>query len=191
MVWLSLVIALVMGATAGAGGGGERCSGPLPQRLLKSAIEAPVAAQSDGRLYGLERWRKPTSKSYLGLHFPGLLSCAYTVSAIFRGACHPIGDIASVQGIDKALRDWPRIDRAKALRPGDVVFWRPTGGTVLGFKCPGHWHVGISLGGEGTIDNDWWSGMPKQGKLERSCTIFAYGRRAPEAPASAPASARH
>jgi hypothetical protein len=30
-----------------------------------------------------------------------------------------------------------------------------------------------------TIDNDWWSGMPKKGSLERSCTAFAYGRRPP------------
>ena len=155
------------------------CDGPLSQRLLQAAVAAPEAARDDGTLYGMQRWRKPTGRSYLWLKFPGVLSCAYTVSAIFQGACHPIGEIASVKGIDAALVDWPKIRDARQLNPGDVVFWKPVRGKILGFDCPGHWHVGISLGGDATIDNDWWSGKPKKGSLERPCSTFAYARRPP------------
>jgi len=167
-------------AYAGSGTPPTHCEGPLSQRLLKAAVAAPDAAQDDGTLYGMQRWRKPTGRSYVGLKFPGLLSCAYTVSAIFREACHPIGDIGSVKGIDAALVKWQKIRDARELGPGDVVFWKPVRGTILGFKCPGHWHVGISLGGDSTIDNDWWSGKPKKGSLERACTTFAYARRPPQ-----------
>lgn len=156
------------------------CELPLAQRLVSAATAAPKAATDDGRLYGMQRWRKPTGRGYWLLHFPGLLSCAYTVSAIFQGACHPIGEIASVKGMDAKLATWKKITVARDLRPGDVVFWKPVRGTILGFKCPGHWHVGISLGGDATIDNDWWSGKPKQGELDRSCTAFAHARRPPE-----------
>jgi len=157
----------------------SHCDGPLSQRLLQTAVAAPEAAKDDGTLYGMQRWRKPTGRSYLWLKFPGVLSCAYTVSAIFQGACHPIGEIASVKGIDAALIDWPKIRDARQLNPGDVVFWKPVRGKILGFDCPGHWHVGISLGGDATIDNDWWSGKPKKGSLERPCSTFAYARRPP------------
>jgi cell wall-associated NlpC family hydrolase len=91
----------------------------------------------------------------------------------------PIGEVASVKGIDAALVNWRKIRDARQLSPGDVVFWKPVPGQVLGFKCPGRWHVGISLGGDSTIDNDWWSGKPKKGSLERACTTFAYARRPP------------
>jgi hypothetical protein len=155
------------------------CDGPLSERLLKAAVAAPEAARDDGTLYGMQRWRKPTGRSYLGLKFPGLLSCAYTVSAIFREACHPIGEVASVKGIDAVLVNWRKIHDARQLSPGDVVFWKPVPGQILGVKCPGRWHVGISLGGDSTIDNDWWSGKPKKGSLERACTTFAYARRPP------------
>jgi hypothetical protein len=167
-------------AYAGSAAPSGRCQGPLAERLAKAAMAAPAAAQDDGTLYGVKRWRKPTGRSYLWLKFPGLLSCAYTVSAILREACHPVGEIASVKGIDAALANWQKVPDARDLKPGDVVFWKPVHGTVLGFKCPGHWHVGISLGGDTTIDNDWWSGKPKKGTLERSCTAFAYGRRPPD-----------
>ena len=167
-------------AYAGSGAPPPRCDGPLSQRLLNAAVAAPDAAKDDGTLYGMQRWRKPTGHSYLGLKFPGLLSCAYTVSAIFQGACQPIGAIASVEGIDAALYKWRKIRDARELKPGDVVFWKPTRGEILGLKCPGHWHVGISLGGDATIDNDWWSGKPKKGSLERACTTFAYARRPPQ-----------
>jgi len=156
-----------------------RCHGPLNDRLVAAAIAAPDAALDDGTLYGVKRWRKPTERSYFWMKFPGLLSCAYTVSAIFREACHPIGDIGSVKEIDAALSKWQKVPNVSDLKPGDVVFWKPVRGTILGIKCPGHWHVGISVGGNSTIDNDWWSGMPKKGTLDRSCKVFAYGRRPP------------
>lgn len=159
---------------------GVACDMPLPQRLVLAAQAAPAAATPDGKLYGVDRWRKPTGQSVWGLKFPGLLSCAYTVSAIFRGACHPIGEIASVKGVDAKLARWAKITDLRDLRPGDVVFWRPARARVFGFPCPGRWHVGISLGGDKTIDNDWWSGVPKQGELDRSCTRFAYARRPPQ-----------
>jgi hypothetical protein len=157
-----------------------RCDRPLPRRLYEAAVAAPDAARDDGTLYGMQRWERSTGQSYLGLHFPGLLSCAYTVSAILRAACHPIGRVASVRGVDAALAAWPKISDPRALRAGDVVFWKPTRGTILGFKCPGHWHVGVSVGGDATVDNDWWSGKPKRSTLDRSCTAFAYARRPPE-----------
>jgi hypothetical protein len=159
-----------------------QCNRPLAQRLYEAAAAAPEAARDDGTLYGMQRWRAPTGRSYLGLKFPGLLSCAYTVSAIFQAACHPIGERASVKSVDAALAAWRKIMSARELKPGDVVFWKPTRGSILGFKCPGHWHVGISLGGSTTVDNDWWSGKPERAKLERSCTAFAYARRPPDSP---------
>jgi hypothetical protein len=177
LVFAFLVLVPICVAQADSEAPLPRCDGALSQRLLKAAIAAPDAAKDDGSLYGVQRWRKPTARSYVGLKFPGLLSCAYTVSAIFRQACHPIGDIGSVNGIDAALVKWQKIRDPRELEPGDVVFWRPVGGTILGFKCPGHWHVGISLGGDSTIDNDWWSGKPKRGSLDRACTAFAYARR--------------
>jgi hypothetical protein len=177
MAFVTLMLASV--ANAGSAAPTARCRGSLSDRLVAAASAAPDAADDDGTLYGVKRWRKPTGRSYLWLKFPGLLSCAYTVSAIFREACDPIGDIASVKGIDAALSKWQKIPNSRDLKAGDVVFWKPARGTLLGFKCPGHWHVGISLGGELTIDNDWWSGMPQKGTLERSCTAFAYGRRPP------------
>lgn len=156
-----------------------QCDLPLPQRLYEAAIAAPSAAQSDGKLYGVQRWRGTTDSSYVGLKFPGLLSCAYTVSAIFKGACRPIGELASVAQVDAALATWPKIANMRELKRGDVVFWKPVPGKIMGFKCPGHWHVGISLGGELTMDNDWWSGQPKMSTLKRDCTVFAYARRPP------------
>ncbi len=175
---LPLVLLL---CAAPAGERPTQCDRPLAQRLFEAASAAPEAARDDGTLYGMQRWHGATSRSYLGLKFPGLLSCAYTVSAIFRAACHPIGERASVKGVDVALARWTKITKARDLKRGDVVFWKPTQGTILGFKCPGHWHVGISLGGDETIDNDWWSGKPTRGSLARSCTTFAYARRPPDA----------
>jgi cell wall-associated NlpC family hydrolase len=127
----------------------------------------------------MQRWHSGTGRSYLGLKFPGLLSCAYTVSAIFHAASHPIGRLPSVRKVDRAIADWPKVSDPRLLERGDVVFWRPTGGTILGIKCPGHWHVGISLGGDVTVDNDWWSGKPQKNTLDRACVRFAYARRAP------------
>lgn len=175
----SLVIVIAMVSSVAYAVPQNRCHGSLSERLVSAAVAAPAAAREDGSLYGVKRWRGPTGRSYLWLKFPGLLSCAYTVSAILREACHPVGEVASVKGIDAALATWRKVDKAASLQPGDVVFWKPVRGTILGFKCPGHWHVGISLGGDSTIDNDWWSGMPKKGSLARSCTAFAYGRRPP------------
>ena len=180
-ITMLLLVSLLSIATARADEVAQpvQCDLPLAQRLVAAATAAPDAAMDDGRLYGMQRWRKPTGRGYWMLKFPGLLSCAYTVSAIFKGACHPIGEIASVNGVDAKLAGWKKIMATRDLRPGDVVFWKPVPGTILGFKCPGHWHVGISLGGDRTIDNDWWSGMPKQDDLDRTCTVFHHARRPP------------
>ncbi len=156
-----------------------RCELPLAQRLYESAMAAPDAAGRDGTLYGVQRWRGTTGKRELGLRFPGLLSCAYTVSAIFRGACQPIGELASVSAVEARLAKWRKVGNAAELQRGDVVFWRPVPGHVLGFKCPGHWHVGIALGGDLTMDNDWWTGQPRVGRLARPCTAFDHARRPP------------
>jgi hypothetical protein len=166
-------------AHAGSATVPARCRGPLGERLLKAALAAPDAARDDGTLYGVRRCRKTTGRSYLWMRFPGLLSCAYTVSAILREACHPIGDIASVKRVAAALAKWRRVADARDLQPGDVVFWKPVRGKVLGFPCPGRWHVGICVGAGSTVDNDWWSGKPTKNRLERACTAFAYGRRPP------------
>jgi hypothetical protein len=174
------LLLLSAGAPTNAGQAPTHCDRPLARRLFEAAVAAPEAAQADGTLYGMQRWRQPTGRSYLGLKFPGLLSCAYTVSAIFRAACHPIGERASVKSVDVALAKWKKVTSARDLKPGDVVFWKPTRGSILGFKCPGHWHVGFSVGGDSTIDNDWWSGKPTRGSLQRACTSFAYARRPPE-----------
>lgn len=156
------------------------CDLPLPQRLYESAMAAPGATGSDGRLYGIQRWRKTTGSSHYGMEFPGLLSCAYTVSAIFQGACLPIGELASVTEVEAKLAKWQKIASAPELKRGDVVFWRPVPGKILlGFNCPGHWHVGISLGGDLTMDNDWFSGKPQIGRLSRNCTVFDHARRSP------------
>jgi hypothetical protein len=158
-----------------------RAEAALSQQLYAAALAAPQSAKADGTLFGVQRWRPSTSVTYFGLQFPGLLSCAYTVSAIFVGAGHPIGEIASVKGIDRALASWPKVMDAGALRRGDIVFWKPRERRLLGVRCPSaHWHVGVSAGGDDVIDNDWWSGTPKMSKLGRLCVDFAYARRAPD-----------
>ncbi|KVC22430.1 hypothetical protein [Burkholderia pseudomultivorans] len=155
-----------------------QCDQPLAQRLTQAALASPAAVKQDGSLYGMARWTPATRARYLGLTFPGLLSCAYTVSAIFREACHPIGQLASVTSVDAALSRWRRIDDADDLKPGDVVFWRPRRNGVL--PCPNtHWHVGIAIGDGRTVDNDWWSGKPETHSVSRVCSTFAYARRAP------------
>lgn len=155
-----------------------QCGQPLAQRLTQAALASPAAVQPDGSLYGVQRWTPATRASYLGLQFPGLLSCAYTVSAIFRAACHPIGNLASVSAVDAALSRWPKIAKIDELKPGDVVFWRPRRmGLVRCFNT--HWHVGIAISDGSTIDNDWWSGKPEEHAVNRFCSTFAYARRAP------------
>jgi hypothetical protein len=104
-----LVTILISVAYAGAQTPPHHCEGPLNQRLLKAAVNAPDAAKDNGTLYGMQRWRKRTGRSYVGLKFPGLFSCAYTVSAIFQEACRPIGEIPSVNGIDAALVKWQKM----------------------------------------------------------------------------------
>lgn len=151
---------------------------PLAQRVTDAARGAPTAALPDGSLYGMARWNTATERTYLGVKFPGLLSCAYTVSAILRKAGHPVGALASVRQIDSALSRWPKIVDASSLQPGDVVFWKPRRVPVFGSLCgTTHWHVGISTGGNGTVDNDWWSGQPRSNNLRRVCSVFAYARR--------------
>lgn len=90
-----------------------QCEHPLAQRLMQAALASPAAVQRDGSLYGVQRWTATTRASYFGLQFPGLLSCAYTVSAIFPAACHPIGNLASVSAVDAALSRWPRLRRSR------------------------------------------------------------------------------
>jgi hypothetical protein len=151
---------------------------PLAQRLADAALQAPALAQSHGALYGMARWNAATERTYLGKTFPGMLSCAYTVSAILREAGHPVGALASVRQVDSALSTWPKISDPDALRPGDVVFWKPRRVPVLGSLCgTTHWHVGISTGGNRTVDNDWWSGQPRSNTIGRICSVFAYARR--------------
>lgn len=53
-----------------------QCGQPLAQRLIQAALASPAAVQEDGSLYGVQRWTAGTRASYLGLQFPGLLSCA-------------------------------------------------------------------------------------------------------------------
>lgn len=154
---------------------------PLAHRLADAASAAPSAVKEDGSLYGVQRWNAATGRRYLGLRFPGLLSCAYTVSAIFREAGHPIGNRASVSSIDSALSTWPKVRKTEDLKPGDVVFWKPRPSGALGLKCPSdHWHVGIAVGDGKTVDNDWWSGKPVRHSIDRLCVTFAYARRVPD-----------
>ncbi len=152
----------------------------LAHRLADAALEAPSAVQLDGSLYGMPRWNAATQRTYLGMKFPGLLSCAYTVSAILRKAGHPVGALASVRQIDSALSGWPKITDPATLQPGDVIFWKPRRVPVLGSICGTvHWHVGISTGGTQTIDNDWRSGEPRANNVSRVCSVFAFARRPP------------
>jgi hypothetical protein len=153
------------------------CRAPLAERLYRAALAAPEAAREDGTLYGMKRWTPSTARTFMGRTYPGVLSCAYTVSAIFAAACHPIGRVASVKGIDAALGRWRKVTDAGALEPGDIVFWKPAGGSYLGFECPARWHVGVSLGGDDVIDNDWSTGMPRRSAIDRPCKAFAYARR--------------
>ncbi|MGF6609975.1 cell wall-associated NlpC family hydrolase [Paraburkholderia sp. WSM4175] len=116
----------------------------------------------------------------LGMSFPGLLSCAYTVSAIFEGACHPIGKLASVSAVDKALSQWQKIDAQANVQPGDVVFWQPRKSLLLHRLCGAHWHVGIATGNNETVDNDWWTGKPELHRMTRLCVSFPWARRPPD-----------
>ena len=157
-----------------------QCAGRLSQRLYASAVAAPGAALDDGTLYGMQRWRSGTGYTFWGIHFPGLLSCAYTVSAILRAACHPIGELSAVSQIASKLATWHKITDRRDIERGDIIFWKPVQGKIWGFSCPGHWHVGISLGGDATVDNDWWSGKPRVSTLSRTCTQFTYALRPPD-----------
>ncbi|RQH05648.1 CHAP domain-containing protein [Paraburkholderia dinghuensis] len=154
---------------------------PLAQRLTDAAMNAPASAQPDGSLYGMTRWNASTQGTFLGVKFPGMLSCAYTVSAILREAGYPVGRLASVRQVDSALSGWTKISEPNALQPGDVVFWKPRRVPVLGSLCgTTHWHVGISTGGNRTVDNDLWSGQPRPNTVSRVCSVFAYARRPDE-----------
>lgn len=177
-VALAALIVVSVGANSTSGEmSSAQCGQPLAQRLTTAALASPAAVQEDGSLYGVQRWTAATRASYLGLQFPGLLSCAYTVSAIFRAACHPIGNLASVSAVDAALSRWPKITKIEDLKPGDVVFWRPRQTGLV--RCPNtHWHVGIAVSGGRTVDNDWWSGQPEEHSVHRLCSTFAYARRA-------------
>lgn len=156
----------------------EPASSALAARVAAAAEGAPAAAKEDGMLYGMQRWHAATQQTLVGLKFPGLLSCAYTVSAILREAGHAIGQQASVAGVDTALSAWPKVTDPQALLPGDVVFWKPRPGSFFGIRCPStHWHVGIFVGSGDTVDNDWLSGLPARHSLSRACLVFAYGRR--------------
>ena len=156
----------------------KQCVGPLSLRLAGAALNAPRVANSDGTLYGLQRWRPSTDQTYLGVAFPGFLSCAYTVSAIFGAACHPIGALASVGQVDYDLSVCKIMTNLNEVQPGDVIFWRPRKAKIVGVSCPNtHWHVGISVGGDRTVDNDWWSGQPRLNRIARLCSDFAYARR--------------
>jgi hypothetical protein len=162
-----------------AASGGEFCEGNLADRLYNAAYYAPSRAKSDGTLYGMQRWYPETSRTYAGMTFKGFLSCAYTVSAIFRGACSSsVGTQASVAGVKSRLSGWKKITDPDALEKGDVIFWEPTPDqSVLGVSCGSNWHVGISLGGRRNVNNDWWSGYPKAESNSRSCGKFSFARR--------------
>lgn len=151
---------------------------PSAQSITWAALAAPDHTLPDGSLYGMQRWTSATRASYFGMKFPGLLSCAYTVSAILHAACYPIGHLAAVSQVASALSQWTKISDIDDLRPGDVVFWRPRQGW---WHCPSdaHWHVGIAIGNGRTMDNDWWSGKPEAHSVHRLCVEFAYARRAP------------
>ncbi|WP_322032680.1 hypothetical protein [Paraburkholderia sp. J76] len=155
------------------------CEPSLRASLLAAARSSPSAVQDDGSLYGVQRWNTWTRRDILGMSLPGLLSCAYTVSAIFQGACHPIGKLASVSAVDAALSRWQKIDVQADVAPGDVVFWRPRTMPVLHRVCGAHWHVGIATGKNETLDNDWWTGKPAIHGLTRLCVAFAWARRPP------------
>lgn len=177
-IWAITLTIVTLTAALGKGADVTQCVGPLSLRLVGAALNAPRVANRDGTLYGLQRWRPGTNQTYLGVAFPGLLSCAYTVSAIFGAACHPIGALASVGQVDAALSGWRKVTNLSELQPGDVVFWRPRKAKILGVSCPNtHWHVGISVGGDRTVDNDWWSGQPQLSTIARLCLEFAYARR--------------
>lgn len=176
--WVALVLAGVSPHAMSGDLSSMQCGQPLAQRLTQAALASPNAVQQDGSLYGVQRWTAATHASYFGLQFPGLLSCAYTVSAIFRAACHPIGNLASVSAVDAALSRWPKVTAIEELKPGDVVFWRPRRTGILRCRTT-HWHVGIAVRDGRTVDNDWWSGKPEEHSVSRLCSVFAYARRAP------------
>jgi hypothetical protein len=152
----------------------------LRASLVAAAQAAPAAVQADGALYGMQRWIAWTKRSYFGVAFPGLLSCAYTVSAIFEEACHPIGRIASVSAVDAALSRWQKIDVQDKVEAGDVVFWRPRQLPVVHRLCGAHWHVGVATGDGRTVDNDWFSGKPENCGMSRLCVAFDHARRPPD-----------
>ncbi|MBB5409233.1 cell wall-associated NlpC family hydrolase [Paraburkholderia sp. HC6.4b] len=156
------------------------CEPSLRASLVAAAQSAPGAVREDGSLYGMQRWNAWTKRSYFGVGFPGLLSCAYTVSAIFQGACHPIGRIASVSAVDAALSRWRKIDAQDMVQAGDIVFWRPRQLPVVHRLCGAHWHVGIATGNGRTVDNDWFSGKPENHGMSRLCVAFDHARRPPD-----------
>lgn len=157
-----------------------QCEQPLARRLVDAAVAAPSSAQQDGSLYGVQRWNAWTRGEYFFISFPGMLSCAYTVSAIFQGACHPIGKLASVSAVGTALSGWEKVTDPRDVKPGDVVFWRPRKTGIAKLLCRStHWHVGVAVADGKVVDNDWRTGKPAERSLTRLCVTFAHARRPP------------
>jgi hypothetical protein len=160
---------------------------PLAERIFQAAIAAP-AQTGEGRLYSYRIWTPSTKKKIGPLTYDGFLSCAIVVSAILKEAGHDIGKQYSVDGIARALHNWPTVKAIEDLRNGDVVFWKASETKAalfwrLGIYPRGQYpqHVGIYVGkDEGkpmTVDNNSSTGKPEKTTLDRMGNVFSFAKR--------------
>ena len=159
-------------------GGAQGRAPTEAERLVAVADEAPRAARAvagNVELFGHGMWTDGTAwtEPRTGLNFPGYLSCARVVSAIFleaarRGGRRWLSGIDSrVSGVERTLAGagWRSVPPSQA-RPGDVAIWKQRSG-------PGN-HIGIVVGRRlaaagrmATIDNLSLTGRPAVRPLHR------------------------
>lgn len=107
-------------------------------------------------IYGMRTWYPETgaTKTIMGItkFYPGWLSCAYTVSAFFKGAGKSIGSIGSVTDLTAKLsgKGWKTIYSYDDVERGDVIFWKDSSAR----------HIGVYLGWGTACSNSSFIGTP-------------------------------
>ncbi|MDD5089511.1 MAG: hypothetical protein PHQ23_01220 [Candidatus Wallbacteria bacterium] len=103
-------------------------------------------------VYGMRTWYSGTAYTYMGMNFPGWNSCAYVVSAIFKGAGKSIGSIGSVSTLASKLAGmgYKTISSYSEVVKGDVIWWQGDDSR----------HIGVYTGWGRAVSNNSLTGKP-------------------------------